>query len=124
MGCGTEAHARWVPAHRLAPAPPILTERDWRGNAKADALATQALAAAQPPESLLAAALRADAEYKAAVHVGAAVLEAQLAWAHAGSDFACASKLGRGAQLQLILVYWVRRCSRGRVRSGLVGSTP
>ena len=84
LECGTAVQAQWVPARRPGPDPPVLTERDWLGNARADALATQALAAAQPPEILLAAAAQAEKEYLAAVHVGAAVLEAQLAWAHAG----------------------------------------
>ena len=86
MGGGRGVRAVWVPAHRPAPQPPLLTLADWRGNSRADALATQALASAQPPEALLAAALQADAEYVAAVRVGAAVLEAELAWAHLGIE--------------------------------------
>ena len=86
LGGGRGVRAVWVPAHRPAPQPPLLTLADWRGNSRADALATQALASAQPPEALLAAALQADAEYVAAVRVGAAVLEAELAWAHLGIE--------------------------------------
>ena len=45
---GREAHARWAPAHRKAPAPPLLSADDWAGNARADELATFALASCQP----------------------------------------------------------------------------
>ena len=86
LGGGRGVRAVWVPAHRPAPQPPLLTLADWRGNSRADALATQALASAQPPEALLAAALQADAEYVVAVRVGTAVLEAELAWAHLGIE--------------------------------------
>ena len=84
LGGGREALARWVPAHRRAPDPPLLSAGDWAGKARADALATQALARSQPPDVLLAAALAAAHEYRAVVAIGAAALEAQLAWAHAG----------------------------------------
>ena len=76
--------ARWVPAHRGRPDPPLLSEADWRGNAEADRRAGDALRAAQPPPHHVAAALDAELHYAAAVAVGSAALEAQLAWAHAG----------------------------------------
>ena len=76
--------ARWVPAHRERPEPPLLSAADWRGNAEADRLAGVALRAAQALPATVDAALAAEAMYFAAVHVGAAALEAQLAWAHAG----------------------------------------
>ena len=76
--------ARWVPAHRAGPDPPLLSKGDWVGNAGADKLAGQALLAAQPPYALVAAAEAAEERYHAVVAVGAAALEAQLAWAHAG----------------------------------------
>ena len=62
LGGGRVALARWVPAHRRAPDPPLLSAGDWAGNARADALATQALARSQPPDVLLAAALAAAHE--------------------------------------------------------------
>ena len=76
--------ARWVPAHRPAPDPPLLTELDWVGNRAADRLAGEALARLRPDPGLRAAALRAEQQYLAAVAVGSAALEAQLAWAHTG----------------------------------------
>ena len=84
LGGGREVTTRWAPAHRPAPAPPLLTAADWAGNSRADALASVALEAAQPPEILLAAALASNGDYLAAVATGAAVLEAQLHWAHEG----------------------------------------
>ena len=42
-GGGTEVTARWVPAHRARPDPPLLSVEDWAGNAAADALATEEL---------------------------------------------------------------------------------
>ena len=76
--------ARWVPAHRDGPGPPLLSLVDWEGNAEAGRLVGVALAAAQPPPQLVATAAAAELAYSAAVAVGAAALEAQLAWAHAG----------------------------------------
>jgi hypothetical protein len=76
--------ARWVPAHRDGPSPPLLSLVDWEGNAEAGRLVGVALAAAHPPPQLLATAAAAELAYSAAVAVGAAALEAQLAWAHAG----------------------------------------
>ena len=48
--------ARWVPAHRDGPGPPLLSHADWLGNAEADRLAGAALLAAQPGAALVAAA--------------------------------------------------------------------
>ena len=45
--------------------------------------------AAQPPPQLVVAAAAAELAYSAAVAVGAAALEAQLAWAHAGVVSGC-----------------------------------
>ena len=84
LGGGQEVTTRWVPAHRIGPDPPLLSLADWEGNALADAFASKALEAAQPPPVLLAAALAAQTDYSAAVTIGAAVLEAQLHWAHQG----------------------------------------
>ena len=83
-GSGGGLVARWVPAHREHPDPPLLSRADWVGNARADRLAGLALMASQPPYALVHAAEEAERHYLAAVAVGAAALEAQLAWAHAG----------------------------------------
>ena len=78
-GGGRDVTARWVPAHRPAPSPPLLSEDVWVVNAHADRLATQALAECQPPDIILAAALSADMEYRAAAAIGSAALVAHLA---------------------------------------------
>ena len=76
--------ARWVPAHRPAPDPPLLSEMDWLGNGEVDRLAGEALVQLRPDPELRAAAMQAEQRYSAAVAVGSAALEAQLAWAHTG----------------------------------------
>jgi hypothetical protein len=62
---------------------------DWEENAEAGRLVGVALAAAQPPPQLVVAAAAAELAYSAAVAVGAAALEAQLPWAHAGVVSGC-----------------------------------
>ena len=79
---GGGLRARWVPAHRPAPDPPLLSELDWHGNGEADRLAAGALVRLRPDPELRAAAMQAEQLYAAAVAVGSAALEAQLAWAH------------------------------------------
>ena len=49
---GGEVRARWVPAHRPAPLPPLLSDADWQGNAAADRLASAAVAAHAPAPGL------------------------------------------------------------------------
>ena len=76
---GGGLRARWVPAHRPYPDPPLLTEMDWHGNGEAGRLAGEALIRLRPDPALRAAALQAEHEYAAVVAVGSAALEAQLA---------------------------------------------
>ena len=66
--------ARWVPAHRLSPDPPLLSEQDWKGNREADRLAGGTLARLRPDPGLRATALQAEQHYLAAVAVGSAAL--------------------------------------------------
>ena len=66
------------------PAPPLLSRVDWCGTAEADRLASEELTRLRPPVAVRAAIVEAEALYLAAVTVGAAALEAQLAWAHHG----------------------------------------
>ena len=45
---------RWVPAHRPAPDPPLLSADDWAGNQRADMAAGAALRTGAPPPDLVA----------------------------------------------------------------------
>ena len=52
-GLGDKVWAKWVPAHRRKPDPPVLTALDWVGNAAADRLAGEAADRAAPPKDMV-----------------------------------------------------------------------
>ena len=82
-GGGDEVWARWIPAHREQPDPPLLTEEDWRGNHRADKAAGAAVCAALCDPATAQLAFRRELQAKAVGRVMAAVQVAQLAWARA-----------------------------------------